>query len=141
MFCIGGFGNWPINSVKKFSSLSSTWISVKSMNFPRFGASATVFDGKLYVAGGDDSQHQLCEFEMYDDASDSWTILPKTISPRYEFHLCIVDDQIFAVGDDNKVHDTMEVYDAIKKKWFRHQFNQDLSIRAQATVSTYLAIK
>jgi hypothetical protein len=57
---------------------SNTWSTIASMNFQRFDAGSAVGpDGRWYVFGGTNANFDsLTTIEMYDPATDVWTILP-----------------------------------------------------------------
>ena len=42
------------------------------MSTARHAPAAAVFDGKLYVMGGQDDQHRFSSVEQYDPARNEW---------------------------------------------------------------------
>jgi N-acetylneuraminic acid mutarotase len=74
IYCIGGTtgldnGQVVVCSVNEvYDPALDKWETKTSMPTARVGASASVFDGKIYVIGGDSNAT-----EVYDPKTDSWT--------------------------------------------------------------------
>jgi len=51
------------------------WTQVASMNDVRNKCRATVLDGKIYVVAGVDEDKNVARVEVYDPATDTWTVL------------------------------------------------------------------
>ena len=56
-----------------FSPLVDRWEEVVSMLHRRAGASAAVYNGKIYVVGGFDDVAPLTHCEVYDPVEQVWT--------------------------------------------------------------------
>lgn len=84
------------------------------MGFGRFAYSATVMDGKIYVAGGQISvDSYLKAVECYDPVVDEWTQIANMNYPRKSFGLVGKNGILYAMGH----HETIERYDPFQKTW------------------------
>ena len=57
------------------SPLVDRWEEVVSMNHRRAGASAAVYNGRIYVVGGFDDVQPLADCEVYDPIEQAWTVI------------------------------------------------------------------
>ena len=91
IYAIGGFSriniegtiptekDIPQKSVEKYIPEENKWVSVKAMNFDRAYHSACQLQGKIFVAGGRDSEKKgVREIDCYDPKSDTWTVVAST---------------------------------------------------------------
>jgi len=51
------------------------WSQVSPLNVARYKHQAAVLDGKIYVIGGSDPDKNVAPVEVYDPATDTWTVL------------------------------------------------------------------
>ncbi|CAK8689863.1 unnamed protein product [Clavelina lepadiformis] len=71
IYAIGGCKNSNrLSSVEKYNLNTKTWIDVPSMNEERWGGSACVVDGLIWVFGGEDAK----TVEFYDPATNKWQV-------------------------------------------------------------------
>ncbi|CAK8685743.1 unnamed protein product [Clavelina lepadiformis] len=71
IYAIGGNDDSKyLSSVEKYNLETKTWIDVLSMNEKRYGGSACVVDGLIWVFGGQDAK----TFEFYDPATNQWQV-------------------------------------------------------------------
>jgi len=92
------------------------------MNFRRVGCCAAVVDDKLYVIGGAGiDRTPLTSVEVYDGASDSWTLVPDMSYPRQDATCAVIDGLIYVVGgfDGKESLDSVEVLDPACGEWSR----------------------
>lgn len=74
-------------------------IPLASLNTPRHSFGSTVVDGKWVVAGGLDSQGRVLDsVEVYDPASNRWTIAAPMPLARVHLALAPLNGRVFAVG-------------------------------------------
>jgi N-acetylneuraminic acid mutarotase len=88
IYVIGGrlaAGMIPFSSntdvVEEYDTATDTWGTVKQrMSTPRSGGGVATYNGRIYVGGGEwisrDLMASFRALEVYDPASDSWTLLP-----------------------------------------------------------------
>lgn len=78
-FVAGGFcasGLTVLNSAERYDSRSSRWDPLPPMNIPRQKCSGFYMDGKFFVIGGKDRNHQpVTSGEEYNDATRSWRLI------------------------------------------------------------------
>ena len=78
------------------------WEPRASLPTARGGFGSAVLGGKVYVAGGLIGQWGddvvTAAFEMYDPATDNWTVLPPLPTPRWGLVLAALSDRLVAAG-------------------------------------------
>jgi len=68
-----------LSSVEQYSASEDAWAYVKNMQFERYGHSACVLDGKVYVFGGwGESGLAVSEIECFDPIHNFWTTVGET---------------------------------------------------------------
>jgi hypothetical protein len=97
------------------------WVALPSMKRARFHPGAVVMDGKLFVAGGYDSDNHtyLSNVEVFDDVSQKWYRIADMNTPRAGLQLAAARGKIYAIGGwkDRKFLDVVEEYDTIRNSW------------------------
>jgi N-acetylneuraminic acid mutarotase len=95
IYVIGGRHSSPfitvasdLDVVEEYDPATNTWGAAKApMPTPRSGGGWATYNGKIYVAGGELQTRQITPafraFEVYDPASNSWTVLPSLPIPRH----------------------------------------------------------
>ena len=79
-------------SVEAFDPETGLWHSVAEMTFCRRNAGVVAHEGSLYVVGGDDGSANLASIEVYCPESDTWRILPATMTiGRSYAGVCMID--------------------------------------------------
>ena len=75
IYAIGGkFLTGVENSVEKFTFFSGLWSSVAKMKHRRWGHSACVLQGKIFVVGGQNKRGQnVTQIECYDPVTNQWS--------------------------------------------------------------------
>jgi N-acetylneuraminic acid mutarotase len=82
-----------------------------------------VHKGKLYVVGGwDDEEGETWRsVEVYDFATQQWSLLPTEMATARTFHGCVVcEDKLYVVGGEDAEDTTLasvEVYDYATETW------------------------
>ena len=76
IYAIGGKSPAGIDSsVERFDFSLNTWNYVAKMNYPRWGHSACVYKGRIFVVGGLNEQDQyITQTENYNPETDQWCI-------------------------------------------------------------------
>ena len=102
VYAIGGYSHTAEDSttasVEAYSAVANKLRSIKQMNKPRFGHGAVVYNGKIIVAGGAHGSVLVQEIEMYDPASNQWTVLSGLKMPRIDAAIAIVQSSVFIMG-------------------------------------------
>lgn len=132
----GGWGgaNTPIDGdALLYDPRSDTWTATGPMVQPRIWAqSVRLLDGRVLVAGGITLKDQYiprisASAEIYDPASNTWTVAPDMAQPRYSHFLTVrPDGQVLVFGGardwdccytrDSFVRE-LELYDPVANHW------------------------
>ncbi len=103
---------------------STGWKSLMDMPTARSAHSATTFDGKIYVFGGNINFWPPFSksVEVYDPEFDTWKTLANMPTARCVLSTSLVDGKIYAIGGYNDITDhngctTVEVYDPVSDSW------------------------
>jgi N-acetylneuraminic acid mutarotase len=104
------------------------WIEKSPMPTPRWGHSASVVNGKIYLVGGaDEAGNPLPTVEEYDPVTDTWTEKAPMPTARVTA-TSVVDGKIYAIGGSESVYtgwetffleaaSTVEEYDPVTDTW------------------------
>lgn len=99
------------------------WQQESPLNTPRYGATAVVLDGYIYVMGGVDQAGMILNtVERYDTSDGSWslTAVPHFDDPRLDAAAIIFDGKIYLSGGldhDGQITDEVEIYDPVLNEW------------------------
>jgi hypothetical protein len=75
IYVFGGYhDSWTLGQAEVFEydPVADTWTQKTSMNSPRWGDAAAVYDDQAYVFGGSYQGYASSALEVYDFSSDSW---------------------------------------------------------------------
>jgi N-acetylneuraminic acid mutarotase len=106
------------------SASALIWVDMPDMPNARYnmGVAATT-DGKIYVMGGDNwSCTPLDNMEVFDPATNAWSILSPMPTPRWGVRSTALDGKIYAIGGNSddcgeQIMGTVEVYDPATDTW------------------------
>jgi N-acetylneuraminic acid mutarotase len=104
LYVVGGYTNlnWPwlaIDTLLAYDPVADTWSARAPMTVGRGEHCAVVYDGKIYVTGGNNSYGMVVSVvEVYDPATDTWSQVASMPTPRHHHASAVVDSLIFAVG-------------------------------------------
>jgi N-acetylneuraminic acid mutarotase len=114
-------GEPGLSTVEEYDPASDTWTSRNPMPTGRFGLSAGVVDGKIYVVGGtNDGAVIIPTLEEYDPAMDTWTAKQDMATARALVAFEAVGGMLYAIGggsDPASGRSTVEVYDPVTDSW------------------------
>jgi N-acetylneuraminic acid mutarotase len=120
IYCIGGTGG--ANEV--YDPATDTWENKTVMPTPRFALQANVVNDKIYLIGGyipDNSGLGAISSlnEVYDPATDSWTIEEPLPIATSDYPSAVVDNEIYVIGglSSNPRSDLNQIYDAESGVW------------------------
>src|SRR3989304_6650457 len=88
----------------------------------RWGHSAVVLNGKIYVFGGRAVGQPYTSVEMYDPQTNTWTTKSNMPTARYCLTTCVFNDNIFAIGGwahsaSGPLYDKVEIYNPESDVW------------------------
>lgn len=90
-----------LSSVLRYNVGTNLWSKCAPLGLPRFDFACTVFDNKIYVAGGQcalGSARGTSSAEVYDPALDQWKSLPSMSTFRYKCVGVTWQEKIHVVG-------------------------------------------
>jgi hypothetical protein len=114
-----------VASVLVLAADGSAWLDLEPMIVLRHHAAAVVLpDGKVLVAGGKSGRGAntaLSTAELWDPATQKWTVLPPMAHKRSYSTACVLPSGRVAVvggdGTDGKARKDGEVFDPVKREW------------------------
>jgi N-acetylneuraminic acid mutarotase len=127
IYTIGGRTGLGINSVtssavEEYDPATDNWVVKASMPTARCGLSASTINGKIYTFGGvtgnGTSPDNITDvFEVYDPATDTWTV--KNSMPNHTAYAasCVVNGKIYIVGGWWYPGTKVLVYDPVTDSW------------------------
>ena len=77
---------------------------VASMNEARHNAFGTAMNGKIYIAGGMQTDEEICRVlvndtcEMYDPSTNEWQMMPSLNIPRHSSSMVCFQEALYVVG-------------------------------------------
>ncbi|CAG5134203.1 unnamed protein product [Candidula unifasciata] len=130
IYAMGGFEGPPrtpsgvissprLRSVERFNPKANQWTLIANMRERRSDASATTFQGEVYICGGFNGSECLCSAEVYNPHTDQWTLIPPMSSRRSGVGVITYNGAIYAVGGFDGVTrtNTAEKYSPSDRTW------------------------
>ncbi|MEX0747104.1 MAG: kelch repeat-containing protein [Rhodothermales bacterium] len=100
---------------------SQDWFEVEPMPEARYGMSAVVVDGRIYVIGGRDRGGVIRSVLRYDPGSNEWSDDVRQMDKaRSDAAAVVLDGRIYVIGGvdrDGEIVDDVEVYDPEENRW------------------------
>ena len=98
------------------------WVEKAPMAIGRYGCSAEVVNGKIYVFGGNFLSNNAWSYsdvvEIYDPMSNSWSTGAPMPTPRSFIATVMLDDKIYVIGGNDKYDKNVnEIYDPKTDAW------------------------
>jgi hypothetical protein len=151
---IGGTSNGQVlASVLVLAADGSAWSDLPPLERARSGAAAALLpDGKVLVAGGKSGtgiadNAFLNTAELWDPATQKWTVLPPLAHARSYAAACVLPSGRVAVVGGVSAHDfdrtDGEVFDTVKREWEplgAEMADEHVSISAVAVAGGLLAV-
>lgn len=94
VYIIGGLYAY-MDKLSVYDSTADTWVDRASLPTPVGASTATAYNGKLYVFGGEPNPRLA---RSYDPASNAWTDLAPMPGPRYRARSIMFGSQIWVMG-------------------------------------------
>jgi len=114
-------GTTALSTVEEYDPATDTWTAKSEMPTARFGHSASVVDGRIYVFGGAPSCPwcgTILTLEVYDPATDTWTRKGDIPRPIITASTSVVDRKIYAIGGEGTGR-RVDEYDPVTDTWIR----------------------
>ena len=97
------------------------WETLSNMPTPRFGHSAIVHDGKVWIIGGKSQiNNTLNTVDCFNLEKMEWqTDSAKLSQARYDAAAVVFEDKIFVIGgrNDRQILNSVEYYDPGERRW------------------------
>jgi N-acetylneuraminic acid mutarotase len=124
-----------MSPLPRVRATEDSWESKAPMHQGRAYLGVAAVNGKIYAIGGDNGQnigtgpplsftsHVVNTTEMYDPASDTWTLKASMPTPRSGFGVAVYQNKIYCIGGwthsgiYNNGTGANEVYDPATNKW------------------------
>jgi N-acetylneuraminic acid mutarotase len=130
IYAIGGFGApaVAVATVEEYDPATDTWTTKTEMPTKRGFLACAAADGRVYVLGGNTGPGiwgtSLDTVEVYDPATDRWTVGPPMSAARDGAAASAVDGRVYAIAGavvtGHESYDTLksvEVYDPTSATW------------------------
>ena len=107
--CEHPIGAPAVSTVEEYDPASDTWTKKADMPTARKAPGTSVVDGKIYAIGGatgaeappvDPMGFILSTVEVYDPATDTWTMKADMPTARTFLSTSVVNGKIYAIGGD-----------------------------------------
>ena len=126
IFVVGGWdGLRQLATVLRYDLKTNRWSAAAPMRSPRYALGCAVSGGLLYAVGGGVSKKKgkvsaLRTVEVYDPASDKWTLLPPLSNPRMACACVSHGDNVVVLGGQDSAKQpvrSVELYNPVEKAW------------------------
>jgi N-acetylneuraminic acid mutarotase len=117
----GASATRAFSTVEEYDPATDTWTTKSEMPTARFGHSANVVDGRIYVIGGGPSCPwcgAILTLEVYEPATDTWTRKADIPRPIISASTNVVDGKIYAFGGEGTGR-RVDEYDPVTDTWTR----------------------
>lgn len=101
---------------------AANWTVKNNMPAAKYGMSASVVNGKIYVFGGRAGGQFFSTVEVYDPATDEWTRKKDMPTGRVGLSTSVVDGKIYVIGGNRFAYGPtaiVEEYDPVTDTWAR----------------------
>ena len=114
--------NAYVATAEGFNTVENQWKRIADMQQERGDAFGMAFQGKIFVAGGQDrSGKELDSCEVYSIATNEWQLIGSLNVPRVSGSMVSVNGTIYVLGGSQPGFPrhayTVEVYDPLVNKW------------------------
>jgi hypothetical protein len=122
LYIIGGFEGKTAaitGRVHRYDAVSDSWRTLAPMPFALADQAAAVYEGRIYVAGGNDDISAVDSFQIYDIASDTWTGGPRVPTPIAGDAIGAYDGNIYVAGGNagGIPYSTLFIYNIASGSW------------------------
>ena len=93
--------NGVLGGSERYDLERDRWVSVGDMLEPRYGATASHYDGKVYIVGGMGSKHG----EMYSPQDNSFTFLPLELPSNDKFTTVVSTQNTLFILHDRSLYE------------------------------------
>jgi DNA-binding CsgD family transcriptional regulator len=98
------------------------WENLASLNAPRSSMAVAIFEEKIIIIGGHSNTGAISAVEMFDPASNAWSILSEKPTAVYDASAVVIGEKIYVPGgvtQDGTLTKVVEVFNPRKNTWER----------------------
>ena len=99
---IGGFTAANVDVVEEYNPATDSWRAMNRMPTARSGQGWATYQGKIYVAGGEQRDYHiegpLRDVEVFDPAVNDWYRLPSMPTARHGVNVAAYNGKLFVIG-------------------------------------------
>jgi N-acetylneuraminic acid mutarotase len=99
---IGAMVATNVDTVEEYSPMTDSWRVMNRMPTPRSGEGWATYEGKIYVAGGEERNYHmegpLRDVEVFDPAANDWYRLPAMPTARHGVNVAAYGGKLFVIG-------------------------------------------
>jgi N-acetylneuraminic acid mutarotase len=99
---IGGMVASNTDVVEEYNPMTDSWRAMNRMPTPRSGEGWATYEGKIYVAGGEEKNYHiegpLRDVEVFDPAANDWYRLPSMPTARHGVNVAAYGGKLFVIG-------------------------------------------
>ena len=122
IYVIGGAqtGHNALSVVEGYDIQQDSWqTGIASLNSARTNAAAVAFEDKIYLFGGRDHHDLVTDVEVYDPATNQWSVISQIPTPREGLAAVPVDSVIWVIGGATfqMNSDIVEIYNPHDNSW------------------------
>jgi N-acetylneuraminic acid mutarotase len=105
--------------VERYDEVTNTWSPISHMLKRRSGACSSVYDGKIYVAGGHDGPNVHKSVEVYDPMYNKWKFIAELNTARRNAGFIEYNGLFYVIGGDDgqKNLSSVEIYNPQRDVW------------------------
>ena len=116
IYLIGGMDSSgrSLDVVEEYNPTNGTWTTKAPMPTARVGAESAVWNGEIYIIGGQSGARVLPTVERYNVSTISWTTLPEMPTARWYPMVEAVDGTVYMVGGVTGTGDNRQTVSAFE---------------------------
>lgn len=107
LFAVGGVGESRkfLSSVERYCEADNRWMRMPSMSAQRHGHTTVVYQGSLYVLGGNQNGSSVERLDLDGAEAEKWVPMPPMVTPRRGHVATVVGRYLYVIGgqDDTAV--------------------------------------
>ena len=120
LYIIGGvsYGN-ALSRTTRFDPSNVKWEEVAALNNKRYEAFGAAMNGKVFIAGGLQSQYNfISSCEVYSPSTNEWQLMPSLKVPRAYASMVCFEGRLYVLGGSTYTRVlTAEVFDSEGNEW------------------------
>ena len=87
-----------LSKARRLDPSTNEWTDVADINERRYHACGAVMNGKIFIAGGQQTREAISSCEVYDPSTDQWQLMPSLRVPRHDASMVCVQGKLYVLG-------------------------------------------